>query len=49
MKDRKTPHSFIAYATTATKPVTVRVSDADGNVLYEETVERPKPFDKDVQ
>ena len=48
MKDRKTPHSFVAYATTATKPVTVRVSDADGQVLYEETMERPKPFDKNI-
>ena len=48
MKDRKTPHSFVAYAATATKPVTVRVSDADGQVLYEETMERPKPFDKNI-
>ena len=48
MKDRKTPHSFIAYATTADKPVIVRVSDASGKVLYEETMERPKPFDKNT-
>lgn len=49
MKDRKTPHSFTAFATTATKPVTVRVSDAEGNILYEENLERPKAFNKDTQ
>ena len=46
MKDRKTPHSFVATATTATAPILVRVSDADGKVLYEQSVIRPKKFDK---
>lgn len=49
MKDRKTPHSFVATATTATAPVLVRVSDESGTVLYEETLIRPKPFNKDIQ
>ncbi|MBQ9463391.1 MAG: calcineurin-like phosphoesterase C-terminal domain-containing protein [Bacteroidales bacterium] len=49
MKDRKTPHSFVATATTATAPVIVRVSDESGTVLYEETVTRPKTFNKDIQ
>jgi hypothetical protein len=46
VKDRKTPHSFVATATTATAPILVRVSDADGKVLYEQSVIRPKKFDK---
>ena len=46
LKDRKTPHSFVATASSATAPILVRVSDADGNVLYEENVVRPKKFDK---
>lgn len=46
VKDRKTPHSFVATATTATAPILVRVSDADGKVLYEQSVIRPKTFDK---
>ena len=46
VKDRKTPHSFVATATTATAPILVRVSDADGKVLYEQSVIRPKEFDK---
>lgn len=48
LKDRKTPHSFVATASTATAPVLVRVSDPDGKVLYEETVIRPKQFDKNT-
>ena len=46
MKDRKTPHSFVATAATATAPILVRVTGADGKVLHEETVIRPKAFDK---
>ncbi|MBP5522228.1 MAG: calcineurin-like phosphoesterase C-terminal domain-containing protein [Bacteroidales bacterium] len=46
MKDRKTPHSFVATASTATLPILVRVSDPQGKVLYEQTVVRPKKFDK---
>ena len=49
LKDRKTPHSFVATASTATAPVIVRVTDAEGNVLQEETLVRPKPFDKNTQ
>lgn len=49
MKDRKTPHSFVATATTATAPVTIRVTDASGKVLHEETLIRPKTFNKDIQ
>ncbi len=47
-KDRKTPHSFVATAASANSPVLVRVSDAEGNVLYEENVVRPKKFDKNT-
>ena len=49
LKDRRTPHSFVATAQQATSPVTVRVSDESGTVLYEETVQRPKAFSKDIQ
>ena len=49
MKDRKTPHSFVATASTATAPVTIRVTDASGKVLHEETLIRPKTFNKDIQ
>lgn len=49
LKDRRTPHSFVATAKTATAPVTVRVTDAEGNVLHEETLIRPKTFNKDIQ
>ena len=49
MKDRRTPHSFVATARTATAPVTVRVTDAEGKVLYEQKLERPKEFNKNTQ
>lgn len=49
MKDRRTPHSFVATARTATAPVIVRVTDADGKVLYEQKLERPKEFNKNTQ
>jgi hypothetical protein len=49
MKDRRTPHSFVATAKTATSPIIIRVTDDSGNVLHEETLVRPKPFDKNTQ
>ena len=49
LKDRRTPHSFVATASSATAPVLVRVTGADGKVLYEEELIRPKEFDKNIQ
>ena len=49
MKDRRTPHSFVATAKTVTAPVLVRVTDEEGKVLYEENLIRPKEFNKDIQ
>lgn len=36
-------HSFLVRATTATRPITITVTDPFGNV-YTETVERPRPY-----
>ena len=44
--DRKMPHSYVATASNATSPILVRVTDAEGNIIHEETVIRPKKFDK---
>lgn len=49
LKDRRTPHSFVATAMSATAPVLVRVTGPDGEVLYEEELIRPKTFDKNIQ
>ena len=49
MKDRKTPHSFVATASTATAPVVVRVRDEKGDIVCEETLVRPKPFNKNAK
>ena len=49
LKDRKNPHCFIATASTATAPILVRVTDAEGNVVCEQTLIRPKPFDKNAK
>lgn len=45
-KNRRTSHTFVATASTAQAPVLVRVSDADGKVLYEEQIIRPKKFNQ---
>lgn len=37
-------HTFMAAAATSDSPVTVRVVNAAGEVLHEETLERPKQF-----
>ena len=37
-------HLFRAKARTARSPITVRVLDASGNILREETMTRPRPF-----
>ena len=49
MKDRRTSHSFVATAKTATSPITVRVTDSEGNVICEETMVRPKEFNKNTK
>jgi len=38
-------HMFAAKARTATAPVEIRITEADGTLLHRETLERPKPFD----
>ena len=38
-------HVFLVRAATSDAPVTVQVLDANGTVMQETTVERPKPFD----
>lgn len=40
-----TPHMFTAKASSAKKPVTVRIFGADGTLKYEQTFTRPRPFD----
>lgn len=42
-------HMFAAKARTATAPVEIRITDADGTVLHRETLERPKRFDKEIR
>lgn len=41
-------HMYIAQAKTADAPVTIRVLDASGNVVFSETLQRPKPFHRHV-
>ncbi len=42
-------HMFAAKARTATAPVEIRITDAEGNLLHRETLERPKKFDKETR
>lgn len=42
-------HMFCGYATNATDPVTIIVYDASGAPVWEETVIRPKSFDKNAR
>ena len=42
-------HMFVAQASTADKPVTVRVVGTDGNIIREVTVERPKAFGHNME
>jgi hypothetical protein len=42
-------HMFAAQAHTATAPVTIRVVNASGEVLHEQTLIRPKGFDANIQ
>ena len=42
-------HMFAARARTATAPVEIRITDADGVLLHRETLERPKKFDKEAR
>lgn len=42
-------HMFAAKARTATAPVEIRIVNADGTILHTETLERPKPFDKEIR
>ena len=42
-------HMFAAKALTATAPVEIRITDADGRVLHRETLERPKKSDKEMR
>lgn len=42
-------HIYVARAATADAPVEVRVRDASGNIVYTETLQRPKPFHRHAQ
>lgn len=42
------PHMFTAQAHTATQPVVVRVLDKEGRLIREEKLQRPKPFNADI-
>ena len=42
------PHMYIARARTADAPVEIRVRDANGNIVFTETLHRPKPFHRHV-
>lgn len=48
-KSTKNPHMFSARARTANAPVSVRVRNAAGEVVYEENLVRPKAFGKDAE
>lgn len=45
-KNRRTSHTFVATASTADTPVLFRVTDAEGNVVCEEEIIRPKVFNQ---
>ena len=42
-------HMFAAKARTARGKVLIRVKDAEGNVIREETLTRPKAFSPDME
>ncbi|MGM9852470.1 MAG: metallophosphoesterase N-terminal domain-containing protein [Muribaculaceae bacterium] len=42
------PHMYIAQGRTANAPVEIRVRDANGNIVFTETLHRPKPFHRHV-
>lgn len=42
------PHMFTATAKTATAPVLIRITDADGRVVREQELVRPKAFDENI-
>ena len=44
-----TRHIWMVQALTSDSPVTVRVTDSVGKVVAEETVQRPKAFNKDIK
>ena len=46
VKNRRTSHTFVATATTSDTPVIFRVTDADGKVVCEEEIIRPKKFNQ---
>lgn len=48
-KVARNPHLFAAKAAGARSEITVRVKDASGAVVCEETVQRPKPFGPDAR
>lgn len=48
-KVSKNPHLFGAMALTSVSPVVVRVRDAQGSVVYEEVVVRPKMFGRNAE
>ena len=43
------PHMFVAQAATADAPVVVKVLDEKGRTIREETLTRPKAFDKNAR
>lgn len=45
-KNRRTSHTFVATASTADAPVVFRATDAEGNVVCEEEIIRPKVFNQ---
>lgn len=42
-------HMFAARARTATAPVEIRITDAEGKLLHREMLERPKKFDETME
>ena len=46
VKNRRTSHTFVATASTSDAPVVFRATDADGNVVCEEEIIRPKVFNQ---
>lgn len=42
------PHMFVAKARTATSPVIIRVTNEKGDVVREQTLERPKAFSAEI-
>ena len=46
VKNRRTSHTFVATASTSDAPVVFRATDAEGNVVCEEEIIRPKVFNQ---